>query len=77
MKNIARPLRTYRVVVGGQARPSRAARQEWARARAINPRYSQRQKGAVLPYRDPAVLDRMAEGLAKAGIDPDAVDGEI
>jgi adenylate cyclase len=47
------------------------ARHEWARARAINPRYSLRQKRAILPYRDPAVLDRMAEGLAKAGINPD------
>ncbi|MGH7806283.1 MAG: tetratricopeptide repeat protein, partial [Candidatus Binatia bacterium] len=47
------------------------ARDEWARARAINPRYSLRQKRAILPYREPAMMDRMAEGLAKAGIDPD------
>ncbi len=47
------------------------ARREWARAKAINPRYSLRQKRALLPYREPAVLDRMAEGLAKAGVDPD------
>ena len=47
------------------------ARDEWARARAINPRYSLRHKRAILPYRDSAMMDRMAEGLVKAGIDPD------
>jgi adenylate cyclase len=47
------------------------ARREWARAREINPRYSLKQKRAILPYREPAMMDRMAEGLAKAGIDPD------
>jgi len=47
------------------------AREEWERARKINPRYSLRQKREVLPYRDSSVLDRMAEGLGKAGIDPD------
>ncbi len=47
------------------------ARQEWARARAINPGYSLQRKRAVLPYLDPSMMDRMAEGLAKAGIDPE------
>ncbi len=47
------------------------ARREWGRARAINPGYSLRQKREILPYRDSTMMDRMAEGLAKAGIDPD------
>ena len=48
------------------------ARREWVGARAINPRYSFREKRAILPYRHPTMMDRMAAGLAKAGIDPDA-----
>jgi adenylate cyclase len=44
------------------------ARREWASAREINPRYSLAQKRALLPYRDPAMMDRVAAGLAAAGI---------
>ena len=40
------------------------ARQEWARARGINPRYSLRQKRALLPYRDPTVLERAEPHVA-------------
>ena len=57
--------------LGHLGRPEEA-RREWADARAINPRYSFREKRAILPYRHPAMMDRMAAGLAKAGIDPDA-----
>jgi len=47
------------------------ARDQWKRAKEINPRYSLQQRRGILPYRDSAMMDRMAEGLAKAGIDPE------
>jgi adenylate cyclase len=46
------------------------ARRQRARARALDPAYSLRQKRAILPYRDSTMMERMAEGLARAGIDP-------
>ena len=52
------------------------ARRQWARALTVNPNYSLAQKRAILPYRDSAVLDRMAEGLDKAGIDSGENDGK-
>lgn len=45
------------------------AHRQWARALAINPGYSLADRRVILPYRDSAVIDRMVEGLGKAGSD--------
>jgi adenylate cyclase len=51
----------------------REARQVWADLRGVNPAYSFADHLARLPFRRPADRDRIAAGLALAGIDAQAV----
>ena len=44
------------------------ARRVWAELKAINPKYSFAAHLARLPFRNPADAERIAEGLAKAGL---------
>ncbi len=44
------------------------ARQLWHEVMEINPDYSVAHTRRVLPYRDPAWFDHVAEGLEKAGL---------
>jgi adenylate cyclase len=44
------------------------AKAEWAEALKVNPDYSLEHRRRVLPFKDPADLDRLIEGLAKAGV---------
>jgi len=44
------------------------ARSEWREALRINPEYSLEHRRRVLPYKDPADLDRIVDGLRKAGL---------
>jgi TolB-like protein/Flp pilus assembly protein TadD len=52
---------------GHQGRPAEA-RAAWDEALRINPDYTFAHRRAVLPFRNPADLERMAEGLRKAGL---------
>ncbi len=49
----------------GRAEEARAA---WDELLRVNPRYSFAQRRRVLPYKDPAAIELVAQGLAKAGI---------
>jgi adenylate cyclase len=44
------------------------ARATWAELLQVNPEFSLTQRAAVLPYKDPGDFQRIAEGLAKAGL---------
>jgi adenylate cyclase len=44
------------------------ARAAWQGALRINPEYSLERRRRILPYKDPAVFERLVEGLRKAGI---------
>ena len=44
------------------------ARQVWAELKKINPKYSFTEHMARLPFSDPAPVNRITEGLAKAGL---------
>jgi adenylate cyclase len=44
------------------------ARAVWAELLQVNPRFSLAQRARVLPYKDPRDLERIADGLAKAGL---------
>jgi adenylate cyclase len=44
------------------------ARAAWAGLLEVNPGFSLSQRERVLPYKDPADFQRIAEGLAKAGL---------
>jgi adenylate cyclase len=44
------------------------ARATWAELLQVNPEFSLTQRAGVLPYKDPGDFQRIAEGLAKAGL---------
>jgi adenylate cyclase len=44
------------------------ARVTWAELLKVNPDFSLSQRARVLPYKDPGDFQRIAEGLAKAGL---------
>jgi adenylate cyclase len=44
------------------------ARKTWAELLEVNPEFSLMQRARVLPYKDPSDFQRIAEGLAKAGL---------
>ena len=44
------------------------ARQVWAELKKINPNYSFTEHMARLPFSDPAAVNKINEGLAKAGL---------
>jgi adenylate cyclase len=44
------------------------ARVAWAELLKVNPDFSLAQRERVLPYKNPADFQRIAEGLAKAGL---------
>jgi adenylate cyclase len=44
------------------------ARKTWAELLGVNPEFSLMQRARVLPYKDPSDFQRIAEGLAKAGL---------
>jgi hypothetical protein len=44
------------------------ARITWAELLKVNPDFSLSQRAHVLPYKDPGDFQRIAEGLAKAGL---------
>jgi adenylate cyclase len=44
------------------------ARAAWSGLLAVNPDFSVEQRARVLPYKDPADFQRIADGLAKAGL---------
>jgi adenylate cyclase len=45
------------------------ARRSWQETLEVNPKFSIDHLKRTLPYKDPALLDRLVEGLHKAGID--------
>jgi len=40
----------------------------WRELMAINPKYSLEHMRRVMPYKSPATLDRLVNGLRKAGL---------
>ncbi len=52
----------------GQLGRHEEARTEWEEARRINPEYSFAHRRKVLPYKNPADLERLADGLRMAGL---------
>jgi adenylate cyclase len=60
--------RAFLAVALGHLGEAEEAGRIWRELMAINPRYSFAEHVARLPFRDQADVDRLAEGLAKAGI---------
>lgn len=60
--------RAYLASLYGHAGRHEDARQMWRELMAINPDYSLEHMRRVMPYRSPVTLDRLLEGLRKAGL---------
>jgi len=60
--------RFYLACLCGLTRRHEEARRYWQEMLAVNPNFSIDHQRLTLPYKDPAVLDRMVEGLRAAGI---------
>ena len=60
--------RAFLAAIHGHAGRHDEARRRWDELKEINPNYSVERVRQTLPYKDPAPLDRLAEGLRKAGL---------
>jgi adenylate cyclase len=60
--------RAYLASLYGHTGRHEEARQMWRELMAINPKYSLEHMRRVMPFKSPATLDRLAEGLRKAGL---------
>jgi len=60
--------RAYLASLYGHTGRREEARQMWRELMAINPKYSLEQVRRVMPYKSPATLDRLVNGLRKAGL---------
>jgi adenylate cyclase len=60
--------RAYLAALYGHTGRHEEARQMWRELMAINPKYSLEHVRRVMPYRSPATLDRLVDGLRKAGL---------
>lgn len=62
--------RAYLASLYGHTGRHEEARQMWRELMEINPKYSLEHMRRVMPFKSPATLDRLAEGLRKAGLAP-------
>jgi hypothetical protein len=62
--------RVYLASLYGLAGRLGEARQVWADLMAMHPAYAIEHTSRVLPYRDPAPLQQLVEGLRRAGLVP-------
>jgi adenylate cyclase len=62
--------RAYLASLYGHTGRHEEARQIWRELMEINPKYSLEHMRRVMPFKSPATLDRLAEGLRKAGLAP-------
>jgi len=60
--------RAYLASLYGHTGRHEEARQMWRELMAINPKYSLEHMRRVMPYKSPATLDRLVNGLRKAGL---------
>ena len=60
--------RAFLAVALGHLGEAEEARRVWRELMEINPKYSFAEHVGRLPFRDRADIDRLAEGLSKAGI---------
>ncbi|HSA71055.1 MAG TPA: adenylate/guanylate cyclase domain-containing protein [Burkholderiales bacterium] len=60
--------RAYLAALYGHTGRHEEARQMWRELMAINPKYSLEHVRRVMPYKSPATLDRLVDGLRKAGL---------
>jgi adenylate cyclase len=61
--------RFYLASLYGRTGRPEEAREMWQEMLKVNPKFSLEHIRGTLPYRDPAPLDRVVEGLRKAGIE--------
>jgi len=60
--------RAYLASLYGHTGRHEEARQMWRELMAINPKYSLERMQRVMPFKSPATLDRLVDGLRKAGL---------